>query len=89
MLKTIHSPASKAFCELLREERLLAGLSQEMLAKKLHKPQSFVAKIEKGERRVDLLEFLTIADVIGIDSFRFIRKLKKRTHTLSGKHNHP
>ncbi|MDD3276796.1 MAG: helix-turn-helix transcriptional regulator [Kiritimatiellales bacterium] len=77
MRKTIHSPASQIFCSLLREERQNAGLSQNMLAEKLNRPQSFVAKIEKGERRVDLVEFLTITHAMGIDPVKFIRKLQK------------
>lgn len=77
MRKTIHSPASQTFCSLLREERQKAHLSQEKLAEKLNKPQSFVAKIERGERRVDLVEFVTIAKAIGIDPAKFIRKLER------------
>ena len=77
MRKTIHSPASQTFCSLFREERQRAHLSQERLAEKLKKPQSFVAKIEKGERRVDLIEFLTIAHAMGMDPAKFVRKLQK------------
>jgi transcriptional regulator with XRE-family HTH domain len=77
MHKTIHSPASQTFCSLLRAERQKARLSQEKLAEKLNRPQSFIAKIEKGERRVDLVEFLTIADAMGLDPVKFIRKLQK------------
>jgi transcriptional regulator with XRE-family HTH domain len=77
MRKTIHSPASQIFCSLLREERQAARLSQNMLAEKLNRPQSFVAKIEKGERRVDLVEFLTIINAIGADPIKFIRKFQK------------
>jgi len=83
MRKTIHSPAHKTFCSLLREERQRAGLSQTMLAEKLNKPQSFVAKIEMGERRVDLLELLTIITAMGTDPVRFIRKLRRQLETLT------
>lgn len=82
MQKTIHSPAHQTFCSLLREERQKAGLSQTMLAEKLNKPQSFVAKIEMGERRVDLLEFLTVINAIGADPVRFIRKLRNQSASL-------
>jgi hypothetical protein len=33
-----------------------------------HKPQSFVAKYEGGERRIDVVEFLTVCQAIGVDS---------------------
>jgi transcriptional regulator with XRE-family HTH domain len=85
MRKTIHSPASQAFCSLLRAERQKAHLSQEKLAEKLDKPQSFIAKIENGERRVDMVEFLTVAAAIGIDPAKFIRKFQKQTLLPSGK----
>ena len=78
MQKTIHSPANQAFCFLFREERTKKGLSQSALAEKLDKPQSFIAKVEKGQRRVDLIEFLTIAEAIGFDPVKFIRKLQKQ-----------
>ena len=54
-----------------------------MLAEKLNKPQSFVAKIEMGERRVDLLEFLTIINAMGADPVRFIRKLRSQSGSLT------
>jgi len=52
-----------------------AGLTQEKLAKRLGKPQSFVAKYEGGERRLDVLEFLWIARAIGADPTRILRAL--------------
>lgn len=77
MQKTIDSPLHQIFCSLLRAERQKAGLSQNMLADKLKKPQSFVAKVEKGERRVDVVEFLAIINTLGADPVKFIRELQK------------
>jgi ribosome-binding protein aMBF1 (putative translation factor) len=59
--KSVHSAAQLAFCELLIEARRKAGLTQHQLAMRLEKPQSFVAKYEGGERRVDVVEFVTSA----------------------------
>jgi hypothetical protein len=36
-----------------------------------------VAKYERGERRLDVLEFLDVAEAIGFDPGRFIKKLRK------------
>ncbi|MGE0769303.1 MAG: XRE family transcriptional regulator, partial [Hyphomicrobiaceae bacterium] len=41
-------------------------------------PQSFVAKVEGGERRLDVLEFLDVVDAIGADPVRTLRTLLKR-----------
>lgn len=62
---------------LLIEAREKAGLTQVQLGKKLRRPQSFVSKIERGLRRVDLLEFLEIAKATGLDAAAFIDKLER------------
>jgi hypothetical protein len=46
------------------------------LADRLHKPQSFVAKYEGGERRIDVVEFLTVCQAIGADSAKLLKALK-------------
>lgn len=52
-----------AFRSKLKEARLKAGLTQAEAAKKLKKPQSYVAKCESGERRVDVLELRKFASL--------------------------
>jgi len=47
--------------------RKAAGLTQHQLAKRLRRPQSFVAKYEGGERRVDVMEFIEICKAIEVD----------------------
>ncbi|WP_235526204.1 helix-turn-helix domain-containing protein [Caulobacter sp. Root1472] len=51
---------------LLVEARKSYGLTQRELAARLGKPPSFVAKIEVGERRVDVVEFIAISRAIGV-----------------------
>ncbi|MGE4256636.1 MAG: helix-turn-helix domain-containing protein [Xanthobacteraceae bacterium] len=76
--KSIHSAEQAAFCELIKEARRDAGLTQHDVAKRLKKPQSFVAKYEGGERRIDVVEFLAIARAIGADPLGIIRGLMRR-----------
>jgi ribosome-binding protein aMBF1 (putative translation factor) len=64
MEKTIFSQAYDEFCRVLRETRQAKGITQAQMAKALGRPQSFVAKIEGGERRVDVVEFLALADCL-------------------------
>ncbi|MCP2223338.1 MULTISPECIES: helix-turn-helix domain-containing protein [Bradyrhizobium] len=54
-----------------------AGLTQSQLAKRLSKPQSFVAKYEGGERRIDVIEFIMICRTMSVDPLAILRKLAK------------
>jgi transcriptional regulator with XRE-family HTH domain len=78
MRKSVHSAEQRAFCALLVETREKAGLTQHQLAKKLRKPQSFIAKYEGGERRIDVIELITIARAIGADVVSLLRDLVRR-----------
>ena len=59
------------------EARKSARLTQHELAKRLHKPQSFVAKYEGGERRIDVVEFVTVCQAIGADPAKVLKALIK------------
>jgi len=61
MQKSIHSSEYKMVLEKLHEARLSAGLTQVEVVEKLGKPQSYISKIERGERRVDIVELSKIA----------------------------
>lgn len=67
MTRSIYSEPHKALVECLIQARHDAGLRQEDLADRLGKPQSFVSKVERGERRLDLVEFLIMARAVGAD----------------------
>lgn len=54
-------------CAVLVATRREAGLTQAQLADRLGKPASFIAKIEIGERRVDVVEFAAIAKALKLD----------------------
>lgn len=54
--KSVYSDDYKKLIERLKQARLDAGLSQQVVAGKLDKPQSYVSKVESGERRVDIIE---------------------------------
>jgi transcriptional regulator with XRE-family HTH domain len=67
MAKSIYSQRHERLCDLLRAARTGRGQTQAELSAKLSRPQSFVAKYEAGERRLDLIEFLEVAAAIGVD----------------------
>ena len=72
------TPERAALRALLAETRDAAGVSQEKLAKKLGRPQSFIAKYEVGDRRIEVTEFIAIARALGTDPVSLLRKLLKK-----------
>jgi transcriptional regulator with XRE-family HTH domain len=80
--KSVFSGRYDRFKELLAERRRSAGLTQADLAIRLARPQSFVSKYERGERRIDVIEFLEVAQAIGFDPAEFLRELKWDRTTL-------
>jgi len=60
---------------LLIEARENVSMTQQQLADLLHKPQSFVSKYEQGERRIDVIEFLKIAQMLKIDPAKVFKEL--------------
>ena len=60
-MANVYSEGYERFLERLREARLMANLTQEAVARRLKRPQSFVSKIEAGERRVDVVELAELA----------------------------
>lgn len=74
MEKSLKSSEYARFIALLVAARHTAGMRQQVLAKKLRKPQSFVAKYEGGERRLDVIEFIVIAEALGTDPIKLLRR---------------
>ncbi len=67
MQKSTHTRQYRVFLDGLIQARKDAGLTQQQVADKLGRPQSFVAKYEIGERRLDVVEFLEIAKLLDAD----------------------
>ena len=66
-----------ALIELLISERARLGFLQKDVAAALGKPQSFVAKVEGGERRLDVAEFFDYAAALGVDPIKLLRRMQK------------
>lgn len=75
MEKTIGSKGHKALTELISEKRKAAGLKQEDLAMALKQTQPWVAHLESGQRRIDVIEFVRLANVIGFNAVEELEKL--------------
>ena len=58
---------------MLIEARVTSELTQMQIAERLSKPQSYISKYERGERRLDFPEFVELADILGIDIVDFVK----------------
>lgn len=78
MAKSLHTPEYEHFRALLVTAREKAGLTQAQVSAKLKRPQSFVAKYEGGERRLDVVEFIQVCTALAIDPHAVLRAMQKR-----------
>ena len=76
MPKSVHSERQQTIATALANQRREKGLTQAKVAEALGRHQPFIANIESGERRVDLVELLDIAEVIDLDVEALVRKLR-------------
>ena len=76
MAKSLHSKAYKRLTELLVQARHDAGLTQQQVADELGRPQSFVAKYEKGERRLDVVELIEICRAISATPIEIVETIQ-------------
>lgn len=78
MKKTLNSKEHNLLIETLYSLRVGTNMLQSDLAEKLGVPQSFVSKLENGERRLDIVELKQIVEVMGISLVNFIQEYQKR-----------
>jgi transcriptional regulator with XRE-family HTH domain len=74
MQKSLKSPEYARLVATLVAVRHASGIRQQVLAKKLRRPQSFISKFEGGERRIDVVEFITIARALGADPVKLFQQ---------------
>ncbi|HWV46722.1 MAG TPA: helix-turn-helix transcriptional regulator [Nitrospira sp.] len=82
-----HHPHYQLLTKLLREVREQRGLSQVELAERLGNTQTFVSKVERGERRLDVVELIEFCEAMEVPVDQWLKDyLKRRTSELK---NHP
>ena len=72
-LKSLRTPQHQELLRRLEAARVKAGLTQTALAKILGRQQSFVAKYEGGERRLEVMEFVQICKALGVSPAQILR----------------
>jgi transcriptional regulator with XRE-family HTH domain len=75
--KTLQTARHRALIALLIARREARGLTQSELASRLNEYQSFVARLESGQRRIDVVEYLELAEILGFDPAKEISILKR------------
>ena len=75
--KTIYSPIHERMLQLLLAARKKAGLTQVEAASLLGCRQTFLSKVERGERRLDVIEFMVICRAYGADPAAIIKALAR------------
>lgn len=75
-LSSIYSDSYQLLLDLLVEARKAVPLTQTQVAERLGKPQSFVSKYERGERRLDVIEFIEVCRQLGVEPEKLIQRLE-------------
>ena len=78
MKKTIYSSEVKILCAWLKEKRELSNLTMRELAKLLNTSHATVGKIELGERRLDVIEWIEYCEALNADPFECLEALVKK-----------
>jgi len=81
-MSSIYSQEYQSIIKILREARLKQGITQEKLAQAFGRPQSFIAKVENGERRLDVVEFVHMARLLSLDPAQLLQKIKVKRYKL-------
>lgn len=76
MKKSIYTKRHERLCEVLKAARLKADLTQVVLAKRLGAYETYVTKYENGDRMLDVIEFIDVAEALGVDPTELLRKVK-------------
>jgi transcriptional regulator with XRE-family HTH domain len=83
MRKSVYTAEYTALRAELRASRAKAGLSQRKLAERLDVPHSWVAKVENGERRIDVIECSWFLAACGVDSLAVIKRIMRKSSVPS------
>lgn len=75
MGRWVSSPSYQAAVRVLIFARKTASLTQRELASRMGRPYSVIANIERGERQIDVIEFIAIARALGVDETDLMRRV--------------
>ena len=73
-MKSAYSRRYQALIDALKRLRIAKGVTQEGLARRLHRPQSFVSKFEHAERRLDVAEYWEVVEALGEEPVQLLNQ---------------
>ncbi|CAI1698915.1 helix-turn-helix domain-containing protein [Serratia ficaria] len=82
-MTSVYSAEYQLIIKTLRDARVEKGITQAKLAEELGRPQSFIAKVENGERKLDVVEFALIARLLDVDTGPIIERIGRKTEKLA------
>lgn len=71
MTKAIYRPEYEVFLQHLKRLRIESGLTQAQCSEALGRPQSFMSDVERGVRRLDIVQLRDLCLVLGTDLASF------------------
>ncbi len=75
-MTSIYSNDYQMVIKALRDARIASGITQQEIASAFGRPQSFIAKVESGERRLDVVEFVRLCHLLNIEPASILNKLE-------------
>ena len=75
-MTSIYSNDYQLVIKALRDARIACGITQQEVASAFGRPQSFIAKLESGERRLDVVEFVRLCRLLNIEPASILNKLQ-------------
>lgn len=83
MVKSIHRGEYGIVRDLLREKRIACGMTQVEVSRQMGRSQSFVSDVERGARRVDVLELRDMCNLFGVPLARFCKEFERRAAAVT------
>ena len=77
LTKSLYTAEWEILLKTLKNVREQQGWTQQQLARKLGRPQSLVAKIEAGERKLDVCQFIDYMRILEADPVAVMRRIMK------------
>ncbi|TCV92129.1 helix-turn-helix protein [Luteibacter rhizovicinus] len=87
MAASTHHHDYQLFIAALREARLAADVTQSELADRIGNTQTFVSKVERGERRLDLVETVEICEALSVNPITFLETYLELRGSRQAKNN--